>query len=271
MALMASTLRRAYVDVAGGQMHYRVAGEVGAPALVLLHQSPSHSVMYELLMNALADKFYLLAPDTPGFGGSDPLAGNEGSIPAFAGAIAEFLAALGIQQCHLFGHHTGAAIAAEITATNTGLVRALALSGPTLLTEAQKIALPAQAQALPAVADGSHLQQMWQRIKAKDEDAPLSLVQREVFSALDCGDAYGASYLAVTQHDFEASLAAIECPVLVFAGDCDPLFGAVAPTVARLSRGVGAELSGGERTYVCERQTEQVADLLREFFSRGAV
>ena len=267
---MASTVRRAYADLASGQLHYRVAGVAGAPVLVLLHQSPSHSVMYETLMNALADQFYLLAPDTPGFGGSDSLAITEGSIPAFAGAMTELLAALGILQCHLFGHHTGAAIAAEIAATNPDLVSSLAMSGPTLLTEEQKIALPAQAQALPPVADGAHLQQMWLRIKGKDNDAPLSLVQREVLSALDCGDAYGASYLAVTQHNFEACLAAIECPVLVFAGDCDPLFGAVAPTIAALAQAEGAELAGGERTYVCERQSEQLASLLSEFFSRGA-
>lgn len=267
---MASTVRRAYVDVASGQLHYRVAGQPGAPVVVLLHQSPSHSVMYETLMNALADRFYLLAPDTPGFGGSDALAGQDGSIPAFAGAITEYLAALGIQRCHLFGHHTGAAIAAEIAANNSKLVSSLAMSGPTLLTEAQKIALPGQAQALPPVADGSHLQQMWQRIRAKDDDAPLSLVQREVLSAFHCGDAYGASYLAVTQHDFEACLLSINCPALVFAGDCDPLFAAVAPTLDRLTMGEAAELAGGERTYVCERQSEQVASLLREFFSRGA-
>ncbi|MEP1472665.1 MAG: alpha/beta hydrolase [Halieaceae bacterium] len=267
---MASTVRRAYADVANGQLHYRVAGEAGAPVLVFLHQSPSHSVMYETLMNALAGQFYVLAPDTPGFGGSDALADQDESIPAYAGAMTEFLAALGIQRCHLFGHHTGAAIAAEIAASNPDLVCSLAMSGPTLLTDAQKIALPGQAQSLQPVADGSHLQQMWQRIKGKDDDAPLSLVQREVLSALHCGDAYGASYLAVTQHDFEACLAAITCPALVFAGDSDPLFAAVAPSLAILVKGEGADLAGGEKTYVCERQSEQIASLLSEFFSRGA-
>jgi len=266
---MTSTVRRAYVDLPGGQMHYRSAGAASAPVLVLLHQSPSHSAMYETLMTALADRFYLLAPDTPGFGNSDSLLNPSADIPAFANAIAEFLSVLGIEQCHLFGHHTGAAIAAELAATHADLVRSLALSGPTLLTAAQKIALPGQAKALPAVADGSHLLAMWQRIRAKDEGAPLSLVQREVLSALDCGEAYGASYLAVTRHDFEGCLAAFRCPVLVFAGDCDPLYDAVAPTIAALARGEGAELSGGERTYVCERQSEQVASLLGEFFSPG--
>ena len=266
---MTSTVRRAYADLSGGQMHYRSAGATSAPVVVLLHQSPSHSVMYETLMTALADRFYLLAPDTPGFGNSDPLSSSDADIPAFAKAMAQFLGVMGIDRCHLFGHHTGAAIAAELAATRADLVRSLAMSGPTLLTEAQKLALPDQARYLPPVADGSHLLSIWQRIRAKDEGAPLSLVQREVLSALDCGEAYGASYLAVTQHDFEGCLAAIRCPALVFAGDCDPLYDAVAPTLARLAKGEGAELSGGERTYVCERQSEQVASLLGEFFSPG--
>jgi hypothetical protein len=110
---------------------------------------------------------------------------------------------------------------------------------------------------------------MWQRIRAKDEEAPLSLVQLEVLSALDCGEACGASYQAVTRHDFEGCLTVIRCPVLVFAGDSDPLYDAVAPTIAALLRGEGAELSGGERTYVCDRHSEQVASLLGEFFSPG--
>ena len=266
--MAASPVRRAYADLPWGQIHYRSAGDSGAPVLVLLHQSPSHSVMYERVMAALSDRFYLLAPDTPGFGGSDALSGDI-DIPGYAAALGEFLDVSGVKRCGLFGHHTGAAIAAEITARTPELVSALVLSGPTWLTEEQKATLPSMASSLPPTADGSHLTQMWERISAKDEAAPLDLIQREVLSALSCGEAYGASYLAVTRHDFESCLAKITCPTLVFAGDHDPLYGAVAPTIAALAKGEGAALAGGERTYVCDRQSDEIAALLGEFFSRG--
>lgn len=270
MRVTVNPVRRDYADLSWGQIHYRSAGDSNAPVLVLLHQSPSHSVMYEKVMLRLADRFHLLAPDTPGFGGSDRLpAGIAADIPAFASAITEWLAHVGVARCGMFGHHTGAAIAAEIASREPGLVAALALSGPTLLSEEQKLALPAMATHLPPVADGSHLTDMWQRIRAKDEDASTELIHREVLSALACGEAYSASYLAVTQHDFAGCLAKIDCPALVFAGDRDPLFDAVPPTVATLSKGETVSLGGGERTYVCDRQSEQIASLLSEFFSRG--
>ena len=126
-----SGVSRAYADVGDGQLHYRVAGEAGRPVLLLLHQTPSTSAMYQPLMQRLADRFHLLAPDTPGFGGSDPLPG-ECSIAAFADTLSQWLEGLGIARCFVFGHHTGAAIAVQLACSRPGLCRALALSGPPL-------------------------------------------------------------------------------------------------------------------------------------------
>ncbi len=266
-----AAIRRGYIDAAAGQVHYREAGRRGRPALLLLHQSPSTSAMYELLMRQLADDFHLLAPDTPGFGNSDPL--QSGTDPVgirdYAAVIAQFAAACEITPCFVFGHHTGAAIAVQLEHDFPGTARAMALSGPTLLTDEQRTTLPHRASPIPVAENGAHLQAMWQRIREKDEAAPHGLVQREVLSALAAGPAYLSSYEAVCRQDFAAQLNTIQCPVLVFAGDEDPLYAAVDPTVARLPRGQRADLRGGERTYVCERQAEAVARLLRDFFQTG--
>ena len=264
-------IRRGYIDAAGGQVHYREAGRLGSPVLLLLHQSPSSSAMYEVLMRQLADHFHLLAPDTPGFGNSDPLPRQTGTleISDYAAVIAAFIAAFDIAPCFVFGHHTGAAITVQLEHDFPGTARAVALSGPTLLTEEQRKALPRRATPLPPVEDGSHLQAMWQRIREKDNGAPQELTQREVISAIAAGPAYLASYEAVCRQDFAAQLDSVRCPVLVFAGDEDPLYAAVDPTVARLAQGERADLPGGERTYVCERQVEEVARLLLDFFQTG--
>ncbi len=52
-----------YADVDGLNIFYREAGDPGKPAMVLLHGFPSSSFMYRNLMPALADQFYLIAPD----------------------------------------------------------------------------------------------------------------------------------------------------------------------------------------------------------------
>ena len=60
----------------GLRIFYREAGDRLNPALVLLHGFPSSSVMFRDLIPRLADRFYLIALDYPGFGRSDALAPN---------------------------------------------------------------------------------------------------------------------------------------------------------------------------------------------------
>lgn len=259
------TVRRAYQDIGEGQLHYRWAGDRGAPVLLLLHQSPSTSAMYEELMGALPDRYFLLAPDNPGFGGSDALAPGYG-VADLAALFAALLDALEIGECYVFGHHSGAAIAVQLACDHPDRCRSLALSGPTLLDEAQRVSLPAQVSPLPLEAGGGHLSQMWQRIRAKDPEAPLALVQREVLSALESGEHYQGTYRAVCEQDFAALLPALACPVLVFAGDADPLRSGVEPSLALLQQGHGARLPAGSGTYACERQCRAVADTLVAFF-----
>jgi haloalkane dehalogenase len=264
-------IRRHYVTVVEERIHYREIGDRALPTVLLLHQSPSSSAMYEDLMNALCADFHLLAPDTPGFGESDVLPGDvhEISISDYANAIHGFLTALNVKQCYVFGHHTGAGIAVALEHDYPGTAIAMALSGPPLLTDAQKQSLPGLASPIEITADGAHLQQMWERISAKDSDAPAALLQREVLSALNCGDSYQASYQAVTEQPFAEQLPALNCQVLVYAGDSDPLYLSVQPTVALLRYGQVATLPGGEKTYVCERQVDLVAALLKNFFGRS--
>jgi pimeloyl-ACP methyl ester carboxylesterase len=58
------------VDVEGTEIFYREAGERGRPIILLLHGFPSSSHMFRDLIPELADRFYLIAPDLPGFGQS---------------------------------------------------------------------------------------------------------------------------------------------------------------------------------------------------------
>ena len=259
-------VRCAYAQLDAGQLHYRYAGDPDNPTLVLLHQTPSTSAMYIPLMTVLAENYYLLAPDTPGFGGSEALAGPC-SITGFSRRLLDFLQHLDVDECLLFGHHTGAAIAVQMAVDDPGRFAALALCGPTLLSESQRSTLPALVAPFPPSDDGSHFQQMWQRIGAKDPHAPQSLIQREVLSAIACGDNYQASYRAVCEQDYASQLAVLDCPVLVFAGEQDSLRDAVDPSLALLKNGCTASLPAGAGTYVCEREPGAVAGLLIDFYS----
>ncbi|WP_077404150.1 alpha/beta fold hydrolase [Microbulbifer agarilyticus] len=259
------TVRRGYLDHAAGQIHYRYCGSAHLPLLLLLHQTPSSSAMYERLMPLLSDTFFVVAVDTPGFGESDGLAGSI-SIAGFAEAIYQAVSTTFDRPALVFGHHTGAAIAVQLAFQYPEFVRAMALSGPTLLSEAQKQALPLAAKTIAADEEGSHWQAMWQRLRAKDPQADLALSMRETLSAFACGEYYLASYKAVTEQAVAEQLAAIDCPAVVFAGGQDQLRSAVVPTVKLLPRGMASALPQNAGTYVCEQQPAAVATLLRRFF-----
>ncbi|WP_101759097.1 alpha/beta fold hydrolase [Oceanicoccus sp. KOV_DT_Chl] len=259
------SIRRDYIDTAIGQIHYRSSGDsrLGVP-LILLHQVPSSSAMYDALLTELAEDYWMIAPDMPGFGGSDPLPGSI-TIEAIAKVFHEALSNLGVSQCYLFGHHTGASVAVQLEYDFPGVCKKMALSGPTLLNDSLRELLPTISCAFPVQEDGSHLIQMWQRIRGKDNDAPLSISQRETLLGIELGERYPDAYMAVIAQDYATQLAAIQCPTLIFAGTQDPLYGQLDDALALLSQGTRKEIKDG-RTYGCERDADKMAVLLKDFF-----
>ena len=258
-------LRRGYLDYTWGQLHYRSMGDPSLPLLVLLHQTPSASEMYLPLMRLVAERYHVVAIDSPGFGASDPMPGNV-SVKRLGEEIHEALLNAFGRVYFLFGHHSGAAIATSIAAEFPEWVTSLALSGPTLLTEAQRHALPHSAEEIALEEDGGHLQKMWWRLRKKDHSAPLEISQRELQLAFTCGRHYRECYQAVADYDFKRDLAKVTCPVLLFAGKRDLLYDAVGPSlkIARNARTLGSEVDAA--TYVCETHAPFVASALREFF-----
>jgi pimeloyl-ACP methyl ester carboxylesterase len=58
-------------DVDGFNIFYREAGPKAAQTLLLLHGFPTAGHMFRDLIPQLADRFFVIAPDLPGFGQSD--------------------------------------------------------------------------------------------------------------------------------------------------------------------------------------------------------
>ena len=71
------------------QVHYRRQGQ--GPAVLLLHQSPQSSREFEPLMASWSENFTVIAPDTPGYGLSDPLPDSAATMEDLALSVVEFL------------------------------------------------------------------------------------------------------------------------------------------------------------------------------------
>ena len=92
--------RTAYrtVDINGLSVFYREAGPQDAPTILLLHGFPSSSRMWQPLLDRLADRFHLVAPDYPGFGHSDAPSHTEFAytFDHLAAVAGHFTQALGL-------------------------------------------------------------------------------------------------------------------------------------------------------------------------------
>lgn len=258
-------IKRGYVAVpAGLQIHYRMTEpkREGVP-LVLLHQTASSSVMFERMMGLLGDDFWVVAPDTPGFGGSDGVPGRV-TIPAYTQAIYSALQALGITACYVFGHHTGASIGVQLATEWPGLVRKLALYGAPVLTEAQKVGLGKTLVEGVIRPGGEHLSGIWQRIHKKAGSAPLELINRETLLNLQAVG-YQEAYTAVFEHDFAERLAAVGCPTLLMAGENDSLRASFEPAQRLLPQAQTVLIEGAD-SYVCDLRPGVMVGVLRGFF-----
>ena len=94
-------------DVDGFKIFYREAGPTGAPKLLLLHGFPSASHMFRDLIPLLADRFYIVAPDLPGFGNSD-MPGRGHSFDQIAATIDRFTEVVGFDRYAVYVFDYGA-------------------------------------------------------------------------------------------------------------------------------------------------------------------
>ncbi|MBF6437558.1 alpha/beta fold hydrolase [Nocardia cyriacigeorgica] len=94
--------------------------------LVLVHGVGSRRQVWEPIIPALAESFEVIAVDLPGFGESAPL--PHTTVGTLADALADFLAAEGIERPHLAGNSMGGGI--SLTLGARGLARSVTAYSP---------------------------------------------------------------------------------------------------------------------------------------------
>lgn len=107
----------------GSELSFLTAGEPSNPPLLLVHGFPNAARMFETVMAELAREAYLIAPDLPGYGESEPLASP--SLSGFGDAFLELLERLGVGARYLYVHDFGAAATLHIAMKAPELVRGL--------------------------------------------------------------------------------------------------------------------------------------------------
>lgn len=256
-------IRKQYIDTTFGQIHVRMAGQPTDCPIVLLHQTASSSVMFEQVMRLLCDDYWVIAPDTPGFGGS--FRPNQApSTFLYADTLRQALWNLGVKQCWLFGHHTGAAIAVQVAHDWPSMVRKLCLCGPPLMTDAQVAYF--EQTLIPFKPNNDYAQAVWQRTASKAAQVDPVLLYREAVLTMQADVQLHHAYRAVFEQDFAGQIGRITGPTFVFAGENDSLIQSVAPTFALLQDGT-MRIVPDEGTFICDEQPQLVANILQTYFS----
>ena len=125
-----SGIRRFYGQTSFGQVHARIAPSVGdelLPPLLCLHPAPSSGLYFTTAMPMLTEGRRVIAPDYPGYGGSDPPP-KLPSIFDYARAMLEFLDDVQIElPVDVLGFHTGCLVGGEMALLNAEAIRRLVL------------------------------------------------------------------------------------------------------------------------------------------------
>jgi pimeloyl-ACP methyl ester carboxylesterase len=100
------------VDIDGVSIFYRESGNRDNHAILLLNGFLSSSHMYRNLIKELADDYYIIALDYPGFGNSDQPSINEFeySFNSLANIINNLVEALKLDKYSVYIHDYGAPV-----------------------------------------------------------------------------------------------------------------------------------------------------------------
>jgi len=126
-----TAIKKGFINTGRTQVHYRSAGS--GPPVILLHDSPRSSVLHLPMLEYLADRFTVIAIDTPGYGMSDRIdVAGQPEIPDFGDALARVIEGLGLERCPVYGVHTSSKITLSFAVKHPQRVAVAILDGLSL-------------------------------------------------------------------------------------------------------------------------------------------
>ncbi len=214
-------MKRGYVDVPEGQVHYRTEG--AGESIILLHMASSSSNEYTRVIPFLSPKYRAIAIDLLGFGESDKPP-RKFLMEDHARTVFQVMDAMGIASATVVGTHAGSQIGVEMAVTRPKRVDRLVMFGlPFFKTEAEFIAHSSKPVFTPVTIkpDGSHLVEWWQRSIRYGDSAQIADERTLDFHKAGerSEELHEAAFAYVPK--LRGKLPAVKCPALLIAGGKD--------------------------------------------------
>lgn len=209
------------IHVNGIKMYYEAAGE-GTP-LVLLHGLGSSCQDWPLQMADFSRRYYVIAPDCRGHGGSEKPPGPY-SIGLFAQDVATLLTHLGASRFHVLGISMGGLVAQQLALDSGERVKSLVLvntfSHFDLSGIGGLVALLRRAFVLRVFSMARIGQFVGKQLFPRPEQEILRKLAAQRWAQNDKA-AYQAASLAIWRFNVTQRLREIYCPTLIIVGADD--------------------------------------------------
>jgi len=215
-------LKRGYVNMPDGQVHFGTAGE--GPALLLIHQSSSSMEEYVALIPYLMDNYQLVVFDLPGHGlSSDP--SSEPGVEEFTAVALAVVDHLNIKKCSVLGHHGGALMTMNFAYRFPERTKKIILSGTSgIKSEEEKAEFSqnlANKKKVGLDKDGQSLLLAWQRYVAYMPNAEINDVLRPFLNSVMTRMRPYDAHHAVLKWNRQTALENLNVPVLLLQGMLD--------------------------------------------------
>jgi pimeloyl-ACP methyl ester carboxylesterase len=141
LATEVAPMKRGYIDGPYGQIHYRLVRPARATRtpLLCLHASPLSSAVYDNWIREIGKDRIAVAPDTPGYGGSDTPP-QPVEIADFAAAMIRFMDEMKFTVVDVMGYHTGSLTSVELARRHPNRIRKVVLISAPNWTEEERAA-----------------------------------------------------------------------------------------------------------------------------------
>ena len=212
-------IKRFYLDNRYGQIHARLAKpsaeeDIKHPPLICFHQSPQSGKVFAEVLTSLGTDRQVYAPDTPGFGESDPPL-EPPNIEDYASAMEDLIDQLELTHFDILGYHTGALTGTEIAVRRPKQVRRMVLIGLPILIQEEIDAFFEQPWPIPMEEDGSHITKEWERsVSWAGPGMTLPLIQRGFVDKLKAGERGYWGGQAAMLYPFAKKLQKVKQPIL---------------------------------------------------------